>query len=86
MAGLLKTVKEAEAKLAEAKTALRAAMDQHKVKKYDFGQFTATLSAGSVTSRFDTKRFKEDHPEMYDKYVSKSVSQGSLTIKLKDND
>lgn len=86
MAGLLKTVKEAEAKLAEAKTALRAAMDQHKVKKYDFGQFTATLSAGSVTSRFDSKRFKEDHPEMYDKYVSKSVSQGSLTIKLKDKD
>lgn len=86
MAGLLKTVKEAESKLAEAKTALRAAMDQHKVKKYDFGLFTATLSASSVTSRFNSKKFKEDHPEMYEKYVSKSVSQSSLTIKLKDND
>lgn len=86
MAGLLKTVKEAESKLAEAKTALRAAMDQHKVKKYDFGLFTATLSASSVTSRFNSKRFKEDYPEMYEKYISKSVSQGSLTIKLKDND
>ena len=84
MAGLLKTVKEAEAKLAGAKTALRAAMDQHKVKKYDFGLFTATLSASSVTSRFNSKQFKEDHPEMYEKYISKSVSQGSLTIKLKD--
>ncbi len=86
MAGLLKTVKEAEAKLTEAKTALRAAMDQHNVKKYDFGLFSATLSAASVTSRFNSKQFKEDHPELYEKYVSKSVSQGSLTIKLKDND
>lgn len=84
MANLLKTVKEAEEKLNDAKTALRAAMEQHKVKKWDFGQFTATLSASSVTSRFNTKQFKEDHPEIYEKYVFKSVSQGSLTIKLKD--
>lgn len=86
MAGLLKTVKEAEAKLTEAKTALRAAMTQHKVKKCDFGLFSATLSASSVTNRFNTKQFKEDNPELYEKYVSKSISQGSLTIKLKDND
>ncbi len=86
MAGLLKTVKEAEVKLTEAKTALRAAMSQHGVKKYDFGLFTASLSASSVTGRFNTKQFKEDHPELYEKYVSKITSQGSLTIKLKDND
>lgn len=86
MAGLLKTVKEAEAKLNEAKTALRAAMTQHEVKKYDFGQFTATLSAAATTSRFNSKQFKEDHPELYKQYLTQSTSQGSLTIKLKDND
>lgn len=86
MAGLLKTVKEAETRLDEAKTALRAAMTQHGVKKYDFGLFTASLSSASVTNRFNSKQFKEDHPELYEKYVSKSTSQGSLTIKLKNND
>ncbi len=86
MAGLLKTVKDAESKLNEAKAALRAAMSKHGVKKYDFGSFSASISASSVTSRFNTKQFKEDHPELYEKYVSKNVSQGLLTIKLKDND
>ncbi|MBD5239580.1 MAG: hypothetical protein HDS64_07410 [Bacteroidales bacterium] len=84
MAGLLRTVKEAESKLTEAKAALRAAMTQHGVKKYDFGPFTVSLSASSVSSKFNTKQFKEDHPEMYEKYVSKTTSQGSLTIKLKE--
>lgn len=86
MAGLLRTAKEAETKLDEAKTALRAAMTQHGVKKFDFGLFTASLSSASTTSRFNSKQFKVDHPELYEKYVSKSTSQGSLTIKLKDND
>lgn len=86
MATLLRTVKEAESKLTEAKNALRAAMTRHDIKKYDFGPFTATLGAASVTNKFDTKQFKEDHPELYEKYISKSISQGSLTIKLKDND
>ena len=86
MAGLLKTAKEAERKLEEAKAALRAAMTQHGVKKYDFGSFSASLSSASVTNRFNSKKFKEDHPELFEKYVSKSTSQGSLTIKLKDND
>lgn len=86
MAGLLRTAKEAETKLNEAKTALRAAMTQHGIKKYDFGLFTASLSSASVTNRFDSKKFKEDHPKMYEKYISQTTSQGSLTIKLKDND
>ncbi len=86
MAGLLKTVKEAETKLTEAKTALRAAMTQHGVKKHDFGLFTASLSSPSVTNRFNTSQFKADHPDLYEKYITKSTSQGSLTLKLKDND
>lgn len=86
MAGLLKTAKETEERLDEARKALRAAMTQHGVKKYDFGSFTASLSSASVTSRFNSKQFKVDHPELYEKYVTQSTSQGSLTIKLKDND
>lgn len=86
LARLLKTVKDAENKLNEAKTALRAAMNQHGIKKYDFGLFTASLSSASVSNRFNSKQFKEDYPELYEKYITQSTSQGSLTIKLKDND
>lgn len=83
---LLKTYKETEAKLDEAKTALRAAMTQHNVKSFDFGSFSATLGADSVTTSFDTKSFKKDHPDLYEKYASKKSKKGSFTLKLKDND
>ena len=83
---LLKTYKEAEAKLEEAKTALRAAMTEHKVKSFDFGSFSATIGADSVSTSFDTKSFKKDHPELYKKYASTKAKKGSFTIKLKDND
>ena len=83
---LLKTYKDAEAKLEEAKTALRAAMTEHKVKSFDFGTFSATIGADSVSTSFDTKTFKKDHPELYKKYASSKAKKGSFTIKLKDND
>ena len=86
MSGLLSTVKEAESKLNEAKEALRAAMIQHGVRKYDFGSFTATLSADTKTTRFNAKSFKEHHPDLFEKFSSQSITRGSLTLKLKDND
>ena len=85
-ASLLKTYKETEAKLDEAKTALRAAMMQHDVKSYDFGKFTATLSADSVSNTFDSKKFKAERPDLYNKYLAQKTKKGSLTLKHKDND
>lgn len=84
MTGLLRTVKEAEAKLDEAKTALRAAMEQHGVKKYDFGTFSATLAADSESTSFDSSRFKKENPALYEKYTKTTIRKGSFTIKLKD--
>lgn len=81
---LLKTVKEAEQKLDEAKKALRAAMEQHKVKSYDFGPFSASIAVDSVSNSFDSKKFQADHPEIYQKYVTQKSKKGGLTIKLKD--
>lgn len=81
---LLKTVKDAEQKLDEAKKALRAAMEQHKVKSYDFGPFSATIAADSVSNSFDSKKFQTENPELYKKYVTRKSKKGALTIKLKD--
>ena len=83
---LLRTVKESEQKLDEAKRALRAAMEQHEVKSYNFGSFSASIAADSVTSSFDSKKFKTDHPDLYKKYVSQKTKKGGLTLKIKDND
>lgn len=81
---LLRTVKETEAKLEEAKAGLRAAMKQHNVTKFDFGTFTATLSADTTSNSFDSKKFQKENPELYKKYVTVKAKKGSLTLKLKD--
>ncbi len=70
-------------KLEEAKRGLRTAMEQYSVKKYDFGSFTATIAADTVSNTFDTKRFKAEHPDMYEEYVTQKVKKGGLTIKPK---
>ena len=83
---LLKIAKEAEVRLGEAKTALRAAMTLHGVKKYDFGIFTVSLGADTKVTQFDTKKFKEDHPDLYKKYSTQGLKRGSMTLKLKSDD
>lgn len=83
---LLHTVRDAEQKLDEAKTALREAMRQHNVKSYDFGRFSATLSADSTSNTFDTTKFKKENPELYKQYLTPKFRKGGLTLKIKDND
>lgn len=83
---LLHTVRDAEQKLEEAKAALREAMRQHNVKSYDFGRFSATLSADSTSNAFDTAKFKKENPGLYKKYVTQRFRKGGLTLKIKDND
>ena len=83
---LLRIVKDSEAKLDIAKKALRAAMEQHNVKSFDFGSFSATIAADSVSNTFDGRRFKADHPELYKQYVTPKQKKGGLTLKIKDND
>ena len=84
MSNLLTTVRQAEKALDEAKQGLRAAMIRHDIRKADFGTFTATLGADTTVNSFDTKKFREDNPELYNKYVTSSSKKGSFTIKLKD--
>lgn len=86
VSNLLRTYKEAEAKLDEAKKALRKAMEEHDLKSYDFGSFGASIAADSKSNSFDSKRFKADHPELYKQYVTEKTKKGGLTLKIKDND
>lgn len=83
---LLKNYKETEAKLEEGKKKLRILMEGHSIKSYNFGPFSATIAADSMTTSFDSKRFKEEHAELYKQYATQKSKKGGFTIKLKDND
>ena len=81
IASLIAQERDIKAKLDEAKTSLREAMEQHGVKSWDSGQFKATIAADSERVTFDTTAFKKDHPDLYKQYTIKKQTKGSFTLK-----
>ena len=83
-ATLLRKYKEAEDELKVAKSRLQDKMKKHGIKSYDFGLFSATISADSETTTFDTKRFKAENADLYSQYITKKPKKGGFTVKLKE--
>lgn len=73
----------AERAAKEMKERLRTLMEAAGVTKWECGDFTATIGKESVTKTFDSKRFKDDNPELYAKYVKEVGKKGSFIIKEK---
>lgn len=61
-------------------------MTEGGIKSYDFGAFSATISADSEVTAFDSKRFKSEHADLFNQYTTRKPKKGGFTIKLKDND
>lgn len=65
------------------KAKLKAAMKKNGMISFDCDAFKATIAKDSIVTSFDSKKFKEDHPDLYDEYSKKSIRAGSFTLKLK---
>lgn len=62
---------------------LRSRMELEGIKKIETPRLLVTLVADSTTSSIDTKRLKEDHPELVSKYSRESVRKGYVKITLR---
>lgn len=60
-------------------------MQKDNMDKVDTGVMLFTKKAASVTNRFDTKLFQEEHKDLYDKYLKSSTTKETLLIKLRDS-
>ena len=78
----LRRAAEAEANLKKLKDELRAAMEKHGIKSWKTQSFSSVIAKDSEKPVFDTKRFKEEHPDLYEQYVTKKVTKGGFTLKL----
>ena len=82
-------INEAINKLTAEQTAIKAnileRMQQEQRDKVDTGVVLFTRKAGAVKNTFDTKTFKEDYKDLYDKYVKQSVGAEQLQVKVRDN-
>ena len=68
--------------LAELKEELRETMRKVDVDKFVSNGLEVKLTKDSVRNNFDSKSFKEDNVELYNKYLKTTNVKGSLSIEL----
>ena len=76
----IKVLKDAEDKL---KQAILEEMEQKGIVKVETEEMTITYIAPTDREKFDSKRFRSEHADIYDEYVSMTPVKSSIRIKLK---
>lgn len=78
---LKNTAKALEEACAAAKEKVLAYMTANHINEMEAGGCTIKLKAAYTTERIDSKRLKEEQPEIYKNYVKQSETKASLIIK-----
>lgn len=68
------------------KQAFEESMTKLGIKNYKYKDFSVTLRDGSTKTIIDSKRLKEELPDIYKSYTKESVSKPSVTMTISDND
>jgi hypothetical protein len=76
-----KSIEEQQKKLKED---LLQAMETYGVKKWDNDIMTITYTAPTTRSAVDSKKLKEELPDIFSKYIKTSNVKSSIRIKLKE--
>lgn len=76
-------VKQAKAEQDKLRAGLLELMEQHNVKSWEGDLVKITRVPASDKESFDSKGFKEKHPELYNEFLKKSTVKASLRITLK---
>lgn len=72
-----------EEKNAEMRVAILEAMEANDVDKFDGDLITITRVKATERTTFDSKKFAEERPKTYAKYLRKSAVKASIRIKVK---
>ena len=68
----------------EYKEKLKTAMRENGVKSWDAGRMKVSYTPSSQSKSFDTKRFQEDYPELYVKYLKSAQKADSIRITIRE--
>lgn len=68
----------------ELKRDLEEVMVEYGIKAWDNEVFKATYVLPTTRKRLDTKRLKEERPDLYNEFLSESNVKGSVRIKYHD--
>lgn len=78
-----KALKELKAKYDDIKTKLLAEMEANNILKVDSDILTVSYIASTDRETFDSKKLREDMPDIYDEYVKITTVKPSVRIKVK---
>ena len=78
-----KQLKELEKKEKELKAALKDEMLKRGLVMIDTDKVNIQYVPSYTKEKFDGKRFKEEHPKLYDKYVSIGEVSDCVKVKVK---
>lgn len=70
----------------EVRAAIKEAMEENNVKKFESDTLTITYIAPTVRKGLDTALLKVEAPGIYDKYLKETPVAASVRIKAKSND
>jgi regulator of replication initiation timing len=67
----------------ELRAKIKEAMEANNVKKFENEFVSLTYVAPTTRKTFDSKKFQEVEPEIYNKYLKESKVSSSLRLKIK---
>lgn len=73
---------EMDLKEKELKKSLKEAMEQCGIKKWITDGLCATIKDGTTRKSLDTKRLKEELPDVYEEYLKTSNVSSSITLTI----
>lgn len=79
----LEAIKKHEIEIDEFKEKMYDLMVANDIKSIKHDSFNMTVVSETTTTTFDSKKFKEDKPKLYDKYKKVGKKKGYLKITLK---
>lgn len=68
------------------KEELKTAMRENGVKSWDSGRLRVSYTPSSMGKSFDTKKFQEDHPELYSKYLKVFAKSDSIRVTIREEE
>lgn len=84
MKRLHQTRVQLEMKEEEIKHALLAAMKQNNVKQFKNNVFTVTYKNPSTRKTFDSKRLKEELPDIYEEFEKETSVKATVLLRYHD--
>ncbi len=77
------TISRIQSEIENMKAQIKEEMEKRNIESFKCDTFTITIKKEYTRTSFDSKKFKDDFPEIWEKYKKESVVKSSINIDFK---